>query len=80
MEMGNPVKLTGIYLFTTPCDSVETETPPSSSNGLLRGTSLRRRGCGTAPQTVLFPNAFDRPLVATYDQAHARSDGGAILL
>jgi hypothetical protein len=23
---------------------------------------------------------FDRPLVATFDQAHASSDGGAILL
>ena len=34
----------------------------------------------TIPQTVLFPDLFDRPLVATFDQAHASSDGGAILL
>jgi hypothetical protein len=34
----------------------------------------------TVPQTVLFPELFDRPLVATFDQAHASSDGGAILL
>lgn len=34
----------------------------------------------TVPQTVLFPDLFDRPLVATFDQAHASSDGGAILL
>lgn len=34
----------------------------------------------TIPQTVLFPDLFDRPLVAAFDQAHASSDGGAILL
>ena len=32
------------------------------------------------PQTVLFPDLFDKPLVATFDQAHASSDGGAVLL
>jgi hypothetical protein len=34
----------------------------------------------TIPQTVLFPDLCDRPLVATFDQPHASSDGGAILL
>lgn len=34
----------------------------------------------TVPQTVLFPDLFDQPLIATFDQAHASSDGGAILL
>jgi hypothetical protein len=34
----------------------------------------------TIPQTVLFPDLFDRPLVATFDQGHASSDGGAVLL
>ena len=34
----------------------------------------------TIPQTVLFPDLFDKPLVATFDQPHASSDGGAILL
>jgi hypothetical protein len=34
----------------------------------------------TIPQTVLFPDLFDSPLVATFDQPHASSDGGAILL
>jgi hypothetical protein len=34
----------------------------------------------TVPQTVLFADLFDRPLVATFDQPHASSDGGAILL
>jgi hypothetical protein len=34
----------------------------------------------TIPQTVLFPELFTKPLVATFDQAHASSDGGAILL
>ena len=34
----------------------------------------------TIPQTVLFPDLFDRPLTATFDQPHASSDGGAILL
>jgi hypothetical protein len=34
----------------------------------------------TIPQTVLFPDLFDKPLVVTFDQAHASSDGGAILL
>ena len=32
------------------------------------------------PQTVLFPDLFGKPLVATFDQQHARSDGGAVLL
>ncbi len=34
----------------------------------------------TIPQTVLFPDLFKKPLVATFDQPHASSDGGAILL
>lgn len=34
----------------------------------------------TIAQTVLFPDLFDKPVVATFDQAHASSDGGAILL
>lgn len=34
----------------------------------------------TVAQTVLFPDLVDRPLVATFDQAHASSDGGAVLL
>jgi Transposase DDE domain group 1 len=34
----------------------------------------------TIPQTVLFPDLFDRPLVATFDQQLASSDGGAVLL
>lgn len=34
----------------------------------------------TIPQTVLFPDLFDRPLLATFDQPHASSDGGAVLL
>ena len=34
----------------------------------------------TIPQTVLFADLFDRPLVATFDQPHASSDGGAVLL
>ena len=34
----------------------------------------------TATQTVLFPDLVAKPLVATFDQAHASSDGGAILL
>jgi hypothetical protein len=34
----------------------------------------------TVPQSVLFPDLFDQPLIATFDQPHASSDGGAILL
>jgi hypothetical protein len=34
----------------------------------------------TIPQTVLFPDLFEKPLIATFDQAHASSDGGAVLL
>jgi hypothetical protein len=34
----------------------------------------------TVPHTVLFPDLFDTPLVATFDQPHASSDGGAVLL
>ena len=34
----------------------------------------------TTTQTVLFPNLFDKPLVARFDQPHGSSDGGAILL
>jgi len=34
----------------------------------------------TIPQTVLFPDLFIKPLVATFDQPHASSDGGAVLL
>ena len=34
----------------------------------------------TIPQTVLFPELVDKPLVVTFDQPHASSDGGAVLL
>ena len=34
----------------------------------------------TLPQTVLFPDLFAKPVVATFDQPHASSDGGAVLL
>ncbi len=34
----------------------------------------------TIAQTVLFSDLTDRPLIATFDQPHASSDGGAILL
>ena len=34
----------------------------------------------TVPQTVLFPDLFEKPLIATFDQPNASSDGGAILL
>lgn len=34
----------------------------------------------TIAQTVLFPDLFAKPLVVTFDQAHASSDGGAVLL
>ena len=34
----------------------------------------------TVPQTVLFPDLFAKPLVATFDQPHASSEGGAVLL
>ena len=33
----------------------------------------------TITQTVLFADLVDRPLVATFDQPHASSDGGALL-
>ena len=35
---------------------------------------------GTVPQTVLFPDLFDKPLVAKFNQEQASSDGGAVLL
>jgi hypothetical protein len=34
----------------------------------------------TVPQPVRFPDLGDRPIAATFDQPHASSDGGAILL
>jgi len=34
----------------------------------------------TIAQTVLFPDLFTKPVVATFDQPHASSDGGAVLL
>src|SRR5216684_1601130 len=34
----------------------------------------------TIPQTVLFPELFNKPVIATFDQPHASSDGGAVLL
>ena len=34
----------------------------------------------TIAQTVLFDDLVRKPLVATFDQAHASSDGGAVLL
>ena len=34
----------------------------------------------TIPQTVLFPDLFDKPLLARFDQPHTSSDGGAVLL
>ena len=34
----------------------------------------------TVPQTVLFPDLFDKPLFAQFNQKQASSDGGAVLL
>ena len=34
----------------------------------------------TIPRTVLFPDLCAKPVLATFDQPHASSDGGAILL
>ena len=34
----------------------------------------------TTTQPVLFPDLFDKPLVAKFDQPHGSSDGGAVLL
>ena len=34
----------------------------------------------TTPQSVLFPDLFDKPLVVVFDQEHSSSDGGAVLL
>ena len=34
----------------------------------------------TIPQTVRFPDLFDKPLVATFDREQTSSDGGAVLL
>ena len=34
----------------------------------------------TIPQTVLFPDLFDKPLFAQFNQEQASSDGGAVLL
>jgi hypothetical protein len=34
----------------------------------------------TTQQPVLFPDLFDRPLLASFDATHGSSDGGAILL
>src|SRR5437016_3416671 len=34
----------------------------------------------TTTDCLLFPDIFDRPLVAKFDQLHGSSDGGAILL
>ena len=34
----------------------------------------------TRSQTVLFPDLFDKPLLARFDQPHTSSDGGAVLL
>lgn len=34
----------------------------------------------TITQTVLFPDLLDKPVIANFDQAHASSDGGAVLL
>jgi hypothetical protein len=34
----------------------------------------------TITQPVRFPDLFDRPLVAAFDQPHASSDGGAVLV
>ncbi len=34
----------------------------------------------TKSQTVLFPDLFDKPLFAQFNQEQASSDGGAVLL
>ena len=34
----------------------------------------------TTTECLLFPDLFDKPVVAKFDQEHASSDGGALLL
>src|ERR687887_285160 len=71
-------------LFTINVDFAYIETPPHGRKPLpheLFSTAEAFR-CATLTirQTVLFPDLFEWPVIATSDQDHAASDGGAILL
>ena len=73
----------GYLLSNTPAP-VETQEPPCAKT-LLNHKRLWHNGgsCvtnSTIPQTVRFPDLFDKPLVATFDREQASSDGGAVLL
>ena len=46
----------------------------------LSTTEARGLNDETITQTVLFPDRLDRPVMATFDQPHASSDSGAVLL
>ena len=51
-----------------------------SAHNVLATTEAPAVTPDTISQTVLFPDLFDKPLVATFDEQHASSDGGGILL
>jgi hypothetical protein len=46
----------------------------------LAMVQIRYRGGHTTTECLLFPDIFDRPVVAKFDQRQGSSDGGAVLL
>src|ERR1017187_9313443 len=60
------------------------QTPPHGAKAWLQEPLATTEAFAlddhTIPRTVLFPDLFEKPLVAMFDQAHASSDGGAVLL
>ena len=63
--------------------TVEKQEPPRGINGLFTDIYPPRRLLRDARYDTtdcLFPDLFDKPLVATFDRQHASSDGGAVLL
>ena len=53
---------------------------PASKTARIHNVQVLRIAVLSECSRVLFPNLFDKPLLAQFDQPHTSSDGGAVLL
>ena len=76
-------RMANLDYFGEDGDSGETQEPPCGTNVCPQAFSHNGDPCVTPDkisQTVLFPDLFDKPLVATFNREQASSDGGGVLL
>ena len=76
----NPVSIGDFADLRTGCIPARAGIHRADDTGSGESVSLSAESGQLQSQTVLFPNLFDKLLLARFDQPHTSSDGGAVLL